>query len=200
MKNSLSTVLQRAGSFFMRQSPIHSAARRIARTLAEMEIPFAIAGALAANAHGHVRTTEDVHILLQPQGLHDFKQAWLGRGWIEKFAGSKGFRDTTDNVNIDVLLSGDYPGDGRPKPVVFPDPAEVAEADEEGIPILSLAVLIELKLASGMTAPDRPRDLDDVIQLIRVNQLARNYGDDLNPYVQPKYDELWLAAQHKDEY
>ena len=184
----------------MRQSPIHSAARRIARTLAEMEIPFAIAGALAANAHGHVRTTEDVHILLQPQGLHDFKQAWLGRGWIEKFAGSIGFRDTTDNVNIDVFLSGDYPGDGRPKPVVFPDPAEVAEPDDEGIPILSLAVLIELKLASGMTAPDRPRDLDDVIQLIRVNQLARNYGDDLNPYVQPKYDELWVASQHQDEY
>ena len=78
----------------MRQSPIHSAARRIARTLAEMEIPFAIAGALAANAHGHMRTTEDVDILLHPQGLHDFKQAWLGRGWIKKFAGSKGFRDS----------------------------------------------------------------------------------------------------------
>ena len=200
MKNSLSTVLQRAGAYFMKKSPIHSAARRIAETLAGMEIPFAIAGALAANAHGHVRTTEDVAILLQPQGLHDFKQAWLGRGWVEKFAGSKGFRDTTDNVNIDVLLTGDYPGDGRPKPVVFPDPAAVAEPDEEGIPILSLAVLVELKLASGMTAPDRPRDLDDIIQLIRANQLPRDYGDGLNPYVQPKFDELWRAAQHKDEY
>ena len=200
MKNSLSTVLQRAGSFFMRQSPIHDAARRVAQTLAEMEIPFAVAGALAANAHGHVRTTEDVTILLQPQGLHDFKEAWLGRGWIEKFAGSKRFRDTENNVNIDVLLTGDFPGDGRAKPVVFPDPAAVSEADEEGIPILSLAVLVELKLASGMTAPDRPRDLDDVIQLIRANELPRDYGDKLNPYVQPKFDELWVAAQHKDEY
>ena len=200
MKNSLSTVLQRAGSFFRRQSPIHSAARRIAETLAEMKIPFAIAGALAANAHGHVRTTEDVAILLQPQGLHEFKNEWLGRGWIEKFAGSKGFRDTTDNVNIDVLLTGDYPGDGRPKPVVFPDPAAVAEPDQDGIPILSLPTLVELKLASGMTAPDRTRDLDDVIQLIRANELPRDYGECLNPYVQPKFDELWVAAQHKDEY
>ena len=184
----------------MKRSPIHSAARRITETLTEMKIPFAVAGALAANAQGHVRTTEDVDILLTPQGLHDFKQAWLGRGWVEKSAGSKGFRDAVHNVNIDVLLSGDYPGDGQPKPVVFPDPSDVAEPDEEGIPILLLSVLVELKLASGMTAPDRPRDLDDVIQLIRVNNLPRQYADRLNPYVRAKFDELWLAAQHKDEY
>ncbi len=184
----------------MKQSPIHSAARRIAQTLADMEIPFAVAGALAANAHGHVRTTEDVVILIQPQGLLDFKTTWLGRGWIEKFAGSKGVRDAINNVNIDVLLTGEYPGDGRPKPVVFPDPATVSELDDEGIPILSLRSLLELKLASGMTAPDRPRDLDDVIQLIRANNLPQGYTDQLNSYVQAKYNELWRAAQHKDEY
>jgi hypothetical protein len=200
MKTSLSTVLERAGRFFMKQSPIHSAARRITETLTEMKIPFAVAGALAVNAHGHMRTTEDVDVLLQPHGLRDFKQEWLGRGWIEKFPGSKGIRDTIHNVNIDVLLTGEYPGDGQPKPVVFPDPAAAAELDEEGIPILSLRVLVELKLASGMTAPDRPRDLDDVIQLIRANELPRDYARQLNPFVRAKYDQLWGAAQHRDEY
>ena len=155
----------------MKRSPIHSAAQRIAGALTEMEIPFAIAGALAANAHGHIRTTEDVDILLHPDGLRDFKSRWLGKGWVEKFTGSKGIRDAVHNVNIDVLLTGEYPGDGLEKPVVFPEPTTAAEYDEEGIPILSLPVLLELKLASGMTAPDRPRDLDDVIQLIRANQL-----------------------------
>ena len=200
MRNSLATVLERAGSFFMKQSPIHHAARRIADTLTEMEIPFVIVGALAANAHGHVRTTEDVDILLTRQGLHDFRQRWLGRGWVEKFVGSKGFRDTVHGVNIDVLLSGDYPGDGQPKPVVFPEPAAVAELDKEGFPILQLATLMELKLASGMTAPHRPRDLDDVIQLIRANQLPREYAEGLNSYVRAKYNELWGLAQHSDEY
>jgi hypothetical protein len=200
MKTSLSAVLERVGSFFMKRSPIHSAARRIANALSEMEIPFAIAGALAANAHGHVRTTEDVDILLRPEGLRDFKQRWLGRGWVEKFAGSKGIRDTQDNVNIDVLLTGDYPGDGKPKPVAFPDPTAVSEPDDEGIPIISLSALLELKLASGMTAPHRPRDLDDVIQLIRVNDLNRDFADNLNPYLQSKYNELWDAAQYTDEY
>ena len=165
-----------------------------------MDISFAVAGALAANAHGHVRTTEDVDILMRPEDLRAFKQQWLGKGWVEKFSGSKGIRDTVHNVNIVVLLTGDYPGDGRPKPVIFPDPSAASEPDDEGIRILTLPVLLELKLASGMTAPDRPRDLDDVIQLIRANELSKDYADQLNPYVQPKFNELWMAAQRRDDY
>lgn len=184
----------------MKRSPIHAAARRISETLLEMEIPFAIAGALAANVHGHVRTTQDVDILLNPDGLTRFKEAYLGRGWVEKFEGSRGLRDTVNNVNIDVLLTGEYPGDGKPKPVAFPDPVDVAQPDDEGIPIVSLVALLELKLASGMTAPHRPRDLDDVIQLIRANGLARDHQDMLNAYVRAKYDELWEAAQHEEDY
>lgn len=200
MKFPLSTVLERAGEFFMGQSPIQLAARRIAQTLADMKIPFAVAGALAANVHGHVRTTEDVDLLMTPDGLAAFKSLWLGRGWVEKFPGSKGLRDTVHGVKIDVLLTGDFPGDGKPKPVAFPHPSAASEPDAAGIPILSLPVLIELKLASGMTAPHRPRDLDDVIQLIRVNHLDLAYAARLNPYVQAKYRELWQAAQASEEY
>jgi len=65
-------------------------------------------------------------VLLTPDGLRRFKERWLGRGWLERFPGSKGLRDTEYNVKIDVLLTGDYPGDGKPKPVRFPDPARVA--------------------------------------------------------------------------
>lgn len=50
-----------------------------------------------------------------------------------------------------------------------------------------------------MTAPHRPRDLDDVIQLIRANALPRDYAVKLNPYVAQKYDELWQAAQLQDD-
>jgi len=46
-----------------------------------------------------------------------------------------------------------------------------------------------------MTAPDRPRDLDDVIQLVRANALPREFSDELHPWVRPKYEELWGYAQ-----
>jgi hypothetical protein len=77
LKTSLSIVLERAGEYFLKQSPIHRAALRIANKFNEMNIPFAIAGALAVNAHGHVRTTEDVDILLRPEDLAAFIEACL---------------------------------------------------------------------------------------------------------------------------
>ena len=39
-------------------------------------------------------------------------------------------RDPENGVNIDVVLAGEYPGDGEEKPVVFPDPAEAAVRGE----------------------------------------------------------------------
>lgn len=200
MSESILEVAQRADLFFMEKSPIHDAMRRLAKTLAEMEIPFAIAGAMAANAHGHKRTTADVDILIRRDDLQRFKTQHIGRGWVDKFEGSKNFRDAVNNVSIDALIAGEFPGDGLPKPVAFPMPESVAVYLGEGIPYISLPTLLELKTACGMTAAHRPRDLDDVIQLIRANQLALDYADQLNPYVQDKFRELWQAAQVEEEY
>ncbi|HVR10082.1 MAG TPA: hypothetical protein VMW75_18700, partial [Thermoanaerobaculia bacterium] len=93
--------------------------------LQEDGIPYALIGALALNAYGYERTTVDINLLLTSEGLEEFKQKHLGRGYVQKFPGSKGFRDTEFGVNIDVVLAGEYPGDGLPKPVSFPDPAKV---------------------------------------------------------------------------
>jgi hypothetical protein len=49
-------------------------------------------------------------------------------------------------------------GDGFPKPVSFPDPQEAA-VEIGGIRVITLERLIELRLASGMTAAHRLRDL-----------------------------------------
>jgi hypothetical protein len=200
MRVSMTEVFRRADEFFMGKSPIHRAAANLSRALTELSIPFAIAGAMAANSHGHTRTTQDVDVLLTPDGLRRFKERWLGRGWVELFPGSKGVRDAAEGVKIDVLLTGDYPGDGKPKPVCFPDPVEAAEIRSEGWPVLSLKLLLQLKLASGMTAPHRLQDLADVIELVRANKLGLDYAEGLDPYVREKYTELWHAAQVEEEY
>ncbi|MCA9792216.1 MAG: hypothetical protein KC910_10490 [Candidatus Eremiobacteraeota bacterium] len=162
-----------------------------------MKIPFAIAGALAANAHGHRRTTEDVDLLLTPEGLAEFKEHKLGLGWVEKFSGSRG--DVGNNVSIDVILTGDFPGDGKAKPIAFPHPQEVADYDPEGLPFLNLKTLLELKTASGMTAAHRMQDLADVMNLIRVNNLSVDYASNLHPFVREKFLELWQLAQIQDD-
>jgi hypothetical protein len=75
---------------------------------------------MVANAHGHRRTTSDFDILIRREDLQRFKARYLRLGWADKFEGSKNFRDTIHDVNIDTLIVGEYPGDGLPKPVAFP--------------------------------------------------------------------------------
>ncbi len=193
---TMSEVFDWVGAFFMRASPQHEAARRISKALDDAGIPFAIVGAMAVNAHGHRRTTEDVDLLMTRAGLAAFKDQWLGRGWVNLFTGSKGMRDAASNVKIDVLITGEFPGDGKPKPIAFPDPS-VAERSPDGYPVLPLRTLIELKLASAMTTTHRPRDFDDVIQLIRVNQLPVRY--EVDPYVAEQYAEMWRNAQVRED-
>ncbi len=179
----------------METSDVHRALERLAERLAELDIPYAIVDAMALNGYGYRRTTEDVDVLLHRDGLAAFKEAHLGRGYIP---GSKGLRDATCNVAIDVVLTGELAGDGEAKPVAFPDPAEAAVVGER-FAMLPLATLIELKLASGMTAPHRLRDLADVLELIRIHGLTEDDAASFDPFVRDKYLELCRAARTADD-
>lgn len=108
--------------------------------------------------------------------------------------GSQALRDTETGVRIDFLIAGQFPGDGRPKPVVFPDPS-TASVVIDGIRFLALETLVELKLASGMTHAGRIKDLADVQELMRVLRLDAAVADRLDAYVRPKYLELWRAIE-----
>ena len=182
----------------MGEADVQRALEKLASILEREKIPYAIVGALALNELGYRRVTVDVDVLLTPEGLAAFKAAMLGRGYVEKFQGSRGLRDTENRVDIDVLLAGGFPGDGKPKPVAFPDPATAAVHGAR-IALLPPARLIELKLASGMTAPHRLKDLADVLELIRVATLPKTFAEELHPYVRDKYLELWNAAQTRDD-
>ena len=198
LARSLDSALSKIGAFFVNQSPVQKAAHAIARRLDELEIDYAIAGALCLGAHGVVRATEDVDVLLSREGLERFKAQWLGRGYVNLRPQGKAVRDTEHEVKIDFLLVGDYPGDRRPKPVHFPHPKDAAVAAGT-LRVLALPRLVELKLASGMTAPHRLQDLADVLRLIEAAKLPRAFASSLDPYVQAKFDELWQSAQHPED-
>lgn len=184
-------------------APAQKAARRIADRLDELGIPYVVAGGLAVAAHGYKRATVDVDLLLTREGLEKFKQRWLGAGWVERFKGSKGMKDAEHKVKVDVLTPDERPGDGKTCPFTFPSPEGMGEEMGgiwKGIRILPLRDLIELKLASGITSVARMRDLVDVMELIKVNQLALEFGGGLHEFVREKYRELWNNAQVKDPY
>ncbi len=191
-------VLREADAFFDGRSGVHRTAEKISRTLEGLGIDYTIAGALAVNAYGEPRMTADVNVLVTPEGLARFKDACLGRGYVERIAGSRGVRDTENEVGVDFLLTGGYPGDGKPKAIRFPDPAKVGVVSGP-YRVLALPTLIELKLASGMTAPHRLQDLADVIALIRAAKLPESFDAKLHPFVREKYRELWQQAKAPKE-
>jgi hypothetical protein len=179
--------------FFMKDDPVHQTLRKIARELGERRIAYAIAGGMALGAHHFVRATVDVDILVTAQSLAAIHRELDGRGYVPPFAGSKNLKDVATGVRIDFVVSGQFPGDGKPKPVAFPDPA-AASIEIDGIRYLRLATLLELKLASGMTNAGRLKDLADAQELIRILRLPRDFAGQLNPFVQGKFDELWQGV------
>lgn len=182
----------------MGEADVQKALDKLARTVDAQGIPYAVIGAMALNEFGYRRTTVDVEVLLTAEGLATFKRNNLGRGYAEQSPGSRGVRDTEHGVDIDIVLAGSYPGDRKPKPVVFPDPATTAERGTR-IALLPLRRLLELKLASGMRAPHRLRDLADVQEVIRVLGLPNTLASELDASVRQKYLELWQAVQNIDD-
>jgi len=185
--------LDEGGLHFEGKSGVQKAMRALARRLDELGIPYAIAGGMAIFEHGYLRFTDDVDILVTPEGLKLIHEYLIGRGYVPPFAESKNLRDTEYGVRIEFLVTGGYPGDGKPKPVAFPDPIE-ANVEIDGVRCLQLPRLIELKLASGMTNPGRISDLGDVQKMIQTLNLSEDLATQLNPFVQEKYRELWAAV------
>jgi hypothetical protein len=189
-------VLKQADEFFMSTGPVHRTLSNVARRLSEAGIDYAVLGGMALALHGFVRPTEDVDLLLSAEGLAKFQAELVGRGYVPTFQGArKHFRDTETGVKVEVITAGEYPGDGKPKPVVFPDPASKSETIGEHR-VIKLPTLIELKLASGLSAEHRQlRDLADVQQLIETLDLPEDLSEQLDSSVSDEYRRLWRLAK-----
>jgi hypothetical protein len=108
-------------------------------------------------------------------------------------------RESETGVRVEVLTTGEFPGDGKPKAVSFPDPAAVA-VDRGGYAVISLEKLIEMKIASGLSASHRLHvDLGDVQRLIEELRLPIDLDAKLDPSVRAEYRRLWELAQHAGE-
>lgn len=179
--------------FFDGQGRVQQSLQRITRRLEDLGIPYAVAGGMALFAHGYQRFTDDIDILMTREDLDRMHEELDGRGWIRPFSKSKNLRDAQTGVRIEFLISGGFPGDGMPKPVMFPAPSEVA-VEIGGIKYVGLPAFIELKLASGMSGQNRDKDFVDVGELIRTLQLPELFTNRLNPFVREQYLRLWHKA------
>lgn len=195
-------LLREASAFFAGAGALHQSLHRLVERLTTEGIEYALLGGLALGEHGYPRLTQDIDLLLSPAGLARFREQLVGHGYRPAFEGAqKTFRDTETGVRIEIITAGEYPGDGLPKPVAFPDPAQRGVTVEAGdIRVIALERLIELKLASGQSAPHRRRDLADVQDLIRARGLPLELAEHLDASVRGLYRQLWGEAQVTDRF
>jgi hypothetical protein len=185
--------------FFMGEGTLNEVLRKITKDLENTGISYNVIGAIALNQHGYQRFTQDIDLLLSREGLEKFQKELVGLSYRPAFEGAtKKFRTTEENVTVEIITEVEFPGDSKPKPVVFPNPNE-SQTEIDGIKTLSLEKLIELKLASGMTAPHRLKDLADVQEIIKIKDLTAEFAEKLNPFVREKFLELQKAVEDANE-
>ena len=182
--------MDESDAHFQGRSLVHKTLQRVCQSLAELNIHHAVVGTMAMFLHGLRRFTENVDLLVTPEDYRRLRAELEGHDYLPPFDGSRHLRDTETKVKIKFFKTGDFPGDGKPKPFAFPDPADVVEV-RGGIPVVRLTTLVELKITSGVSSPDRRKDLADAQELIKVLSLPANFADQLHPYVRDSFSQLW---------
>ena len=168
-----SWALSEGSLFFEGRGAVQRAFRKVTARLGEVGIPYAVIGGMAQFRHGYRRFTEDIDLLVTSDSLKRIHEILVGRDCVTASVGGKSLRDAESGVWIKFWVTGEFPGDRKPKPVAFPDPRAVTIM-LDGVRYINLSTLVELKLASGVSNLSRMKDLADVIAIIRALKLPRN--------------------------
>ena len=193
-KRSFNDRLREIDLFFQKKDRVHQTMRRTAKRLERARISYAVVGGLALNAHGYERTTNDVDLLLSRNSFETFCRKFVGKNYDRISGRPRRFVDRSNGVRIDILVTGLFPGTGKPGPIAFPDPKLVREKIEE-YQVVNLPTLVELKLAAR-----RWRDFADIVEIIRANNLDESFLEQLHPSVHQDFVECLEEKRREDEY
>lgn len=167
--------------------------RALDRVLEACDCEAVVGGGWAVWRHGYLgRVTQDIDIVIPEDRIDEFMRTASVSGFYVH-AQPEGrwpkltHRDT--NIDVDVLPEGGRPGTAsRPSPTTIPHPHEMG-ADRGALKYISLASLVELKLAAG-----RIRDEADIVELARENRdqwdALRRHLAQVHPHYASRFEEL----------
>ena len=169
------------------------AARRVHETLAGAGISHALIGGVAVCLHGYQRNTVDVDLLVRRDEAQQARAVLEADGWVWNDE-HKELR-TADGVVLQFLMGGDKAG--RDAEVRLPDPGDTRAITElEGLPVITLARLVETKLACGQGDLRRThKDFADVVELIAAHGLDGSFARHLHSSLRKVYRELVRHAR-----
>jgi hypothetical protein len=169
------------------------AAAQCHRILADAMIPHAVCGGVAVCLHGYQRNTVDLDVIIEPERVSDARQT-LETAGLTWDAVAKEFR-TGSGVVVQFLMKGDRAGSGSEVRL----PAPIGDLNVEvidGLPVLRLSRLIEIKIACGAGNVRRThKDFADVVELIAIRQLDGSFAQYLHKSVRSTFRKLLRNAQ-----
>lgn len=161
--------------------------------LCEANVPHALVGGVAVCLHGYQRNTVDVDLLIRREDVETVR-AILEREHYVWHPDKAEFRSAS-GIAIQFLLAGDRAGPASE--VAMPNPSNARATTEiEGLGVLTLAKLIESKIACGEGNPRRThKDFADVVELIIANGLDGAFARFLHRSIRTAYRKLVRASR-----
>jgi hypothetical protein len=156
-------------------------ARDVSRLMRAAGCPGVVIGGVAVVLHGHLRTTKDVDIFLNPP-LKPLADLLTNNGFSFDRAGRA------------------FVKHGVPVHLVSPEqvgPAPKETVEIEGVTTVALPDLIGMKLRSGSSNLLRAQDLADVIGLIRHHRLTSEFARRLDKTLRAPFRKLVRLIQRE---
>jgi hypothetical protein len=176
--------------------------RALNHLLEAVDAEAVLASGWAVWRHGYVgRVTQDVDIVLPAARVDEFLRV-AGVSGFDVLPHQPGrwpklmHRET--GIQVDILPEGERPGvASRPGPTLLPAPSTIG-AKGAKLQYITLAALIELKLAAG-----RARDESDIVELVRANddqvEFVRRHLAKAHPSYVTQFDRLVQRAREQQD-
>lgn len=159
-------------------------------------IEYGICGGVAVCLHGYRRNTIDVDLIIRSEDNERVCAVLEEAGFRW---GAEGAQFVTEDGHcLQFLTAGDRAGKGSEVRVVEPAGESNVE-NKEGLSVVRLSRLIEIKLACGLGNLRRThKDFADVVELIVVRKLDNSFARILHNSVRPTFSELVRNANSGD--
>jgi hypothetical protein len=169
------------------------AATRVNDALAARHVDYAVVGGVAVCLHGYRRNTVDLDVLIRPQDADAFRATMASAGFV--WDGDAKEHRSASGVAVQVVMAGEPEGPGQE--ATFPNPKDASCVTViEGLRVLSLAQLIQAKLACGLGDMRRThKDFADVVELIAIHRLDGSFARQLHKSVRKEFRELVRRAR-----
>jgi hypothetical protein len=154
-------------------------AARCHELLTRAGIPYCVCGGVAVCLHGYQRNTVDLDLIARKDDAAPIHDLFLDAGfsWDED---RKDFQSQS-GIAVQFIIAGEKAGKDSEVAVAEPI-GELNVEEREGLVVVRLSRLIEMKLACGLANLRRThKDFADVVELISIRKLDSGFARYLHP-------------------